>query len=227
VAVSIELGDEISAELNTRVRALEYLIQQKALPGVLETVPTYRALLVYYEPSMIAYGELIQAIAALVPQAQASALPPARLVELPVAYGGDLGFDLEAVAARLDLTTDEVVRLHAGAEYLVYFIGFTPGLPYMAGMPERLNIPRLDQPRLRTPPGSVAIGGTQCCIYSVESPGGFWVLGRTPVPLYDPGVPEPILLRPGDRVRFRAIDRCEYDAITTAVAAGRFVPVIS
>jgi KipI family sensor histidine kinase inhibitor len=227
VAVSIELGDEISADLNTRVRALEYLIQQKGLPGVLETVPTYRALLVYYDPSTIAYRELVQAIAALVPQAQASALPPARLVELPVEYGGDLGFDLEAVAARLRLTPDDVVRLHAGAEYLVYFIGFTPGLPYMAGMPERLTIPRLDQPRLRTPPGSVAIGGTQCCIYSVESPGGFWVLGRTPVPLYDPGVPEPILLKPGDRVRFRAIEGPEYDAITTAVAAGRFVPVIT
>jgi inhibitor of KinA len=227
VAVSVELGDEISAELNTRVRALEYLVQQQALAGVAEMVPTYRALLVHYDPSVVAYRDLVEAIAALVPQAQASRLPPARVVELPVGYGGDLGFDLEVVASRLCLTADDVVRLHAGAEYLVYFIGFTPGLPYMAGMPERLNIPRLEQPRLRTPAGSVAIGGTQCCIYSVESPGGFWVLGRTPVPLYDPGAPEPILLRPGDRVRFRAIERREYDAITSTVAAGRFTPVIS
>jgi inhibitor of KinA len=225
-AVSIELGDEISAEVNTRVRALEYLIQQKALAGVLETVPSYRALLVYYDPFLVTYRDLLQAIAALLPQAQASALPPARLVELPVSYGDDLGFDLEAVATRLGLTADEVVRLHAGAEYLVYFIGFTPGLPYMAGMPERLTIPRLDQPRLRTPAGSVAIGGTQCCIYSVESPGGFWVLGRTPVPLYDPAAAAPILLKPGDHVRFRAIDSGEYAAITAAVGAGRFAPVI-
>jgi KipI family sensor histidine kinase inhibitor len=227
VAVSIELGDEIGAELNTRVRALEYLIQQKALPGVVETVPTYRALLVYYDPFLLGYRELIQAIATLVPQARAATLPPARMVELPVCYGDDLGFDLETVAARLSLAPDEVVRLHAGAEYLVYFIGFTPGLPYMAGMPERLTIARLDQPRLRTPAGSVAIGGTQCCIYSVESAGGFWVLGRTPVPLYDPTSADPILLRPGDRVRFQAIDRAGYDAIAAAVAAGRFAPTIA
>jgi inhibitor of KinA len=227
VAVSVELGDEIGAELNTRVRALEYLIQQKAVRGVVEMVPTYRALLVYYDPSLVRYGELIQAIAALVPQARTAALPPARIVELPVCYGGDLGLDLAAVAERLSLAPDEVVRLHAGAEYLVYFIGFTPGLPYMAGMPERLTIARLDQPRLRTPAGSVGIGGTQCCIYSVESAGGFWVLGRTPVPLYDPSAAEPILLKPGDRVRFRAIDRGEYDAIAGAAAAGRFIPAIA
>ena len=118
------------------------------------------------------------------------------------------------------------VRLHAGAEYLVYFIGFTPGLPYMTGAPERLTIPRLDTPRVKVPAGSVAIGGTQCCIYSVESPGGFWLLGRTPVRLYDPAATEPILLRPGDRVRFHQIDRREFDDVAARVAAGRFRPVI-
>ena len=106
------------------------------------------------------------------------------------------------------------------------FIGFTPGLPYLSGLPEPLHIPRLEQPRLKTPPGSVSIGGMQCCIYSVESPGGFWVLGRTPVPLYDPSAPNPILLRAGDHVRFRRIDRAEFDAITTKVAAGKYDPVI-
>ena len=225
-AVSVELGDEISLELNIRARALEYLILQKGVPGVLETVPTYRSVLVYYDPATIAYRELVDAIAPLVTQAQAAALPPSRLVELPACYDPDLGFDLETAAARLSLSPGELARLHAAPEYLVYFIGFTPGLPYLAGMPERITIPRLEQPRLKTPPGSISIGGSQCVIYSVESPGGFWVLARTPVPLYDPKASEPILLRPGDRVRFRVIDRHEYDEIAAAVTAGAFTPRI-
>jgi len=226
LAVSAELGEEISAEVNTRVRALEYLVDQKALPGVVETVPSYRSLLVYYDPSVVGYDALCAQLAALAEQATTTAMPPAREVELPCCYEGELGTDLEAAAARLGLSVDELVALHAGAEYLVYFIGFTPGLPYMTGAPERLTIPRLDTPRVKVPAGSVAIGGTQCCIYSVESPGGFWLLGRTPVRLYDPDATEPILLRPGDRVRFHQIDRREFDEVAARVAAGRFRPVI-
>ena len=225
-AVSVELGDEISFELNTRARALEYLIHEKALAGVVETVPSYRAVLVYYDPMTIGYRELVDALTPLVAQAQAAALPASRLVELPACYASDLGFDLEIAAERLRLSPAELVRVHAAAEYVVSFIGFTPGLPYLAGMPERITIPRLEQPRLKTPAGSVSIGGSQCVVYSVESPGGFWVLARTPVPLYDPKAADPILLRPGDRVRFRVIGRGEYDDIAGAVAGGRFAPRI-
>jgi KipI family sensor histidine kinase inhibitor len=214
-------------EVNTRVRALEFLIQQKALAGVVETVPTFRALLVYYDPAHVGYDDLCASLADLAEQATPSALPPPRLVELPCCYTPELGLDLEPAAARLGLSPEELARLHAGADYLVYFIGFTPGLPYMTGMPERLTLARLDTPRVKVPAGSVGIGGTQCCIYSVESPGGFWVLGRTPLALYDPGAPEPILLRPGDRVRFRAVDRREFDDIAARVAARTFRPVIA
>ena len=224
--MSVELGEEISAEVNTRVRALEYLVDQKALPGVVETVPSYRSLLVYYDPSVVGYDALCAQLAALAEQATTTAMPPAREVEVPCCYEGELGTDVEAAAARLGLSPDDLVRLHAGAEYLVYFIGFTPGLPYMTGAPERLTIPRLDTPRVKVPAGSVAIGGTQCCVYSVESPGGFWLLGRTPVRLYDPDAAEPILLRPGDRVRFRPIVRRQFDDVAMRVAAGRFRPVI-
>jgi KipI family sensor histidine kinase inhibitor len=226
LAVCVELGEEISVEVNTRVRALEFLIQQKGLTGVVETVPTYSSLLVSYDPRAIAYEALCASLAALVPQATTAVLPPARMVELPCCYDDpELGFDLTTAAGRLGLSTDELIRLHAGAEYLVYFIGFTPGLPYMTGMPERIHIPRLDTPRTKTPPGSVGIGGIQCCIYSVESPGGFWILGRTPLALYDPGGSEPTLLRPGDRVRFRRIGRAEFDSISIAVAARTYQPV--
>jgi inhibitor of KinA len=222
----VELGDEITRDINARVLALEYLIHQKRVPGVGETVPSYRALLVYYDPLVIGYEELIATLRELLAAARPEVLPPVRTVELPCCYGGELGFELEAAAAKLGLPADEVACLHAEADYYVYFVGFTPGLPYMTGMPERLTIPRLTNPRLKTPPGSVSIGGVQCCIYSVESPGGFWVLGRTPVRLYDPTAPDPILLRAGDHVRFRPIDRAEYDAIAAEVDAGRYTPRI-
>jgi inhibitor of KinA len=226
LALSVEVGDDISVEVNTRVRALEFLIDQKALPGVVETVPTYRALQVYYDPSIVGYEALCASLAALAQQAGATAMPRAREVELPCCYDDELGPDLQAAARRLELSVDELIRLHADGEYLVYFIGFTPGLPYMTGAPARLTIPRLDTPRVKVPASSVAIGGIQCCVYSVESPGGFWLLGRTPLRLYAPDAARPILLEPGDRVRFRRIDRAEFDDITVQVAAGTFTPVI-
>jgi KipI family sensor histidine kinase inhibitor len=217
-ALSVELGDEISQEVNARVLALDYVLRQRAVPGIAEMVPSYRALLVYYDPLVIDHEALTAMLRDLVLEARPDALPPARIVELPCCYGGELGFDLEPVAARLALSPDEIVALHTGAEYNVDFVGFTPGLPYLSGMPERLHIPRLERPRVKTPPGSVSIGGMQCCIYSVESPGGFWVLGRTPARLYDPTADDPILLRAGDRVRFRRIDRAEFDALAASVA---------
>jgi KipI family sensor histidine kinase inhibitor len=223
----VELGDEISVAVNTRVRALEYLIQQRGMPGVVETVPTFRSLLVYYDPGRIGYEALCATLQTLADQAASAVLPPARLVEIPCCYDPDLGLDLLAAAERLGMTPDELVRLHAGAEYLVYFVGFTPGLPYMAGVPERIQLPRLPTPRVKVPPGSVGLGGAQFCIYSVESPGGYWLLGRTPLRLYDPEAAEPTLLRAGDRVRMRPIDRAEYDEIAARVAARDFAPVIA
>jgi inhibitor of KinA len=226
VALSVELGDEISLEINTRVRALEFLIQAKGVAGVVETVPSFRALLVYYDPGLTDYDTLGAALRALAEHSNDAVLPPARRVELPCCYDPDLGPDLEAAAQRLDLTPAELVRLHAGAEYPVYFVGFTPGLPYMAGVPERIRLPRLQTPRVKVPAGSVGLGGDQFCIYSVDSPGGYWLLGRTPARLYDPRAEEPTLLRPGDRVRMRAIDRAEYDAIAARVEARAWQPTI-
>lgn len=227
MALCVELGDEISAEVNTRVRALEFLIQAKGLPGVVETVPSFRSLLVYYDPGQTGFDALCAGLGELAEQATTATLPPARLIELPCCYDPEFGLDLLAAAARLGLTVDELVRIHAGAEYVVYFVGFTPGLPYMAGVPERIRLPRLETPRVKVPAGSVGLGGAQYCIYSVESPGGYWLLGRTPVRLYDPEAAEPTLLRPGDRVRMRPIDRTEYDAIAARVATRTYAPVIT
>lgn len=224
-ALCVELGEEISVDVNTRVRALEFLVQQKGVPGVVEMVPSYRSLLVYYDPLVTDPDELAERIAAIAPHAASAALPPQRSIELPCCYADpSLGLDLAAAAERLGLSEDDLARRHAEVEYPLYFIGFTPGLPYMGGVPERIQLPRLETPRTKVPPGSVGIGGIQCCIYSVESPGGYWILGRTPLRLYDPDAADPILLRPGDRVTFRPIDRAEYDAIATAVAARTYRP---
>lgn len=214
-------------EINTQVRALEYLVGQKAVPGVVEMVPAFRSLLVYYDPRTVGYDELCATLETLAEQARTLELPPARSVALPCCYDPELGPDLLAAARRLALSVDELVRLHAGTPYLVYFIGFTPGLPYMAGVPERIALPRLETPRVRVPAGSVGIGGTQCCIYSVDSPGGYWLLGRTPLRLYDPGASDPVLLRAGDRVQLKPIDRAEFDDIASRVAARAYTPVIA
>ena len=225
-AVSVELGDEISREVNARVLTLERLLLDARIPGVVETVPTFRALLVHYTPDTLGWTDLRTRLGGLCDRLAGATPPPGRHVELPCAYGGEHGPDLEEVARRLALAPDEVVRLHAGAEHYVYFVGFTPGLPYMAGQPDRLTIPRLDRPRTKTPPGAIGIGGSQTSIYSVESPGGFWVLGRTPLRLYDPEAADPILLRAGDCVRFRPIDAAEFQAIATAIAHGNYQPRI-
>jgi KipI family sensor histidine kinase inhibitor len=220
VAVVVEVGDEISVAVNTRVRALEFLVQQAAVPGVTETVPSFRSLLVYYDPTVVGYEALCARLGELAAEAEHAALPPARRVELPCCYDDPaLGIDLAAAAERLGMSPDALVREHAGADYLVYFIGFTPGLPYLGGLPPRIALPRLETPRTKVPAGSVGIGGIQVCVYSVDSPGGYWILGRTPLALYDPGAAEPILLRPGDRIRFRPVDRREHDDIAAAVAA--------
>lgn len=226
LAVSVEFGDEVSRAVNARVLALDHLIRHEAVPGVVETVPTFCSVLVYYDPLAAGGEAMASTLEALARRAGGDAPPPARTVEIPCCYGGELGFELDRAAARIGLDPGEMARLHAAGDYHVYFVGFTPGLPYMTGMPERLHIPRLETPRTKTPPGSVGIGGVQCSIYSVESPGGFWVLGRTPLRLYDPAAADPILLRAGDRVRFRMIGRAEFDDIAARVTARTFVPRI-
>jgi inhibitor of KinA len=227
LAVVVEFDDAIGAALNRRLRTLEWLLADDRLAGVTDTVPSFRSLLVYYDPALISYDALRAAIRERIGQAALTSLPGSRCIEIPCCYRDpERGFDLAAVATRLGLDAEAVIALHTSAEYLVYFIGFAPGQPYLTGLPEQLAIPRLESPRTKTPAGSVGIGGTQCCIYSVESPGGFWVLGHTPVRLYDPDAAEPILLGPGDRLRFRSIDGDEYAHIAARVAQGSYRPVL-
>ena len=200
--ILVELGEGISPAAHRRVRAALHALGREPIPGVTNLHPAYASLLVSYDPS-VANGDRVEAeVASRLRTADAVTLPEPALVELPVRYGGESGPDLAAVAAACGLTAAEVVREHAAAEYLVYFLGFSPGFPYLGGLPPRLAVPRRPSPRTLVPAGSVAIGGAQAGVYPLASPGGWQLIGRTPAVLFDPGRTPPALLAAGDRVRF-------------------------
>jgi inhibitor of KinA len=216
-ALRIQLGEGIDPEVNRRVRAACAALERAAIRGVVECVPGYAAVTVHYQPHIVRYPELCRTLEAVVETGMDAALPPAYLVTLPVLYGGAQGPDLKFVAEHHRLSVDQVIELHSRPEYLVYMIGFAPGFPYLGGLPEELATPRLEKPRISTPRGSVAIGGSQTGVYSVESPGGWRVIGRTPVPLYDFTLERPTLLEAGDHLRFRPVSAAEYEEIEANV----------
>ena len=205
----VELGDTISPDVNRRVQRLMLQLQQAPPPGVREIAPGYRSLLVVYDPLSIACAELKGRIAEAAARQGLAGLPQAKLLTVPVFYGGGYGPDLEEVAGRLGIPTDEVIRLHTETIYRVYMIGFTPGYPYLGELPAALAVPRRSTPRTRVPKGSVGIAQRQTSIYPVESPGGWQIIGWTPIELFDPSRQPPSLLEMGDRVKFEAVRQVE------------------
>jgi inhibitor of KinA len=209
-SVLVRFGEEISPAHHRQVRRLSRWLMEQDWPFVRNIHPAYATVLVSYDPLLADFEEvelrLCQALALLTEMPD----PPQRTVELPVCYGGALGPDLAGVADHCGLTGDEVVRRHAAGEYLVYFLGFSPGFPYLGGLDGSLATPRLESPRHDVPAGSVAIGGSQTGVYPMRSPGGWRLIGRTPVPLFDPAADPPALLEMGDRVRFVPISMDEY-----------------
>lgn len=223
-AVTIEFGDRIAPELVARVRALDQVVEaarsRGELPGVVETMPTFRSLTVLYDPLQTTRALLDPALSVLLRQAEQVPPTAGRRWRLPVCYGGEFGADLAEVASATGLSPDEVVRLHAGCEVSVCMIGFMPGFPFMGDLPAALDMPRRREPRLRVPAGSVAITGSLTAIYPWQSPGGWQLIGRCPVPLFDAAAPTPSLLAPGDRVRFEAVTPQRLADLEAAIAAG-------
>lgn len=201
----VEIGEKISADDNRRVQELMLRLQQANLPGVRELAPSYRSLLVVFDPLTIAPEKLKAAITDVAARPGGSELPQAKLITVPVFYGGDYGPDLEWVAGHLGISTEEVIRLHTETVYRVYMIGFTPGYPYMGELPAALAVPRRSTPRTRVPKGSVGMAQRQTGIYPVESPGGWQIIGWTPIELFDPKRQIPSLLEMGDRVKFESV----------------------
>jgi KipI family sensor histidine kinase inhibitor len=201
----VELGDEICPSVNQRVQELFTALDLRPVDGVKELVPSYRSLLVVYDPLSISPGDLKRAIANTYQNLDQSELPEPRTIDIPIVYGGEHGPDLQSVAQYHQITPEAVVDYHTRPTYRVYMIGFTPGYPYLGEVPDAIATPRRKTPRILVPRGSVGIAKQQTGIYSVDSPGGWQIIGWTPVNLFDPQAEPPSLLMMGDRVRFQAI----------------------
>ena len=208
-AILIELGSEVDPEISSMVFALTDLIKDAGLNSDLEVLPTYRSVLVYYDPLVCSYAEMFDAVNGAVeglvePISVNSSL---KIVEIPVVYGGDDGPDLHFVADHAGITEDAVIELHSGTDYRVYMLGFSPGFPYLGGLDERIAAPRLKTPRVLVPAGSVGIAESQTGVYPNAGPGGWRIIGRTSVSLFDVNSSTPSLITPATKVRFIPVDQ--------------------
>jgi KipI family sensor histidine kinase inhibitor len=208
-SVLVELGDEISPRVNQNVRELFVGLDKRMIDGIQDIVPGYRSLLVVFNPLEIELERLKVKIDETAGRLDPSSLTPPKIIEIPVVYGDTYGPDLEWVADFHKISPEEVIQLHTQPLYRVYMIGFMPGYPYLGEVPDALVTPRRETPRTRVPKGSVAIAQKQTGIYPVASPGGWQIIGRTPVGLFDPGKKQPSLMVMGDQVQFYAISKEE------------------
>jgi inhibitor of KinA len=210
-AISIEFGDKIDPGLNTVVRRLYTLLKSGNYSGITDLNPTYRSLFVQYDPWVCSYERLVEIVEEHLPSLSARADETAEVKEVPVCYGGEFGPDLAEVASFHSLSVEDVIRLHCAPIYRVYMIGFTPGFAYLGGLDERLHTRRKNEPRKKVPAGSIGIADQQTGIYPIESPGGWQLIGRTPLKLFDLARESPFLLEAGDFVRFVPISGDEFE----------------
>jgi KipI family sensor histidine kinase inhibitor len=219
-AFIIKAGDEISEEINATVRKLLARLERENISGVTDFIPSYNELMVCYDPLVLDYKELLEVLRSCAAGLATMELPQADVVHVPVQYGGDYGPDLNYVAAFNGITEHEAVGIHSSSDCLVYMLGFTPGFCYLGGMDRRIATPRRETPRLKIPAGSVGIAGDQTGIYPLESPGGWQIIGRTPLRLFSPDEKPPFLFNAGDYIRFFPVDGDEYDRILGEVSTG-------
>ncbi|MGN7938943.1 5-oxoprolinase subunit PxpB [Metabacillus sp. 22489] len=218
-AITVSFGDEINQELHEEIISLTKLLDLEPFPGMIEVVPSFTAVTIYYSPfdvkrkylNLSIYEDVVMQIKQKLQSKKVSRNDPPTIITIPVCYGGEYGPDLTEVARYHKLSESDVIRLHSNHEYVVYMVGFTPGFPYLGGMSERLATPRKQTPRVAIPAGSVGIGGRQTGIYPLESPGGWQIIGRTPLKLFNYNRNEPTLLKAGDIVRFKPITAEQYD----------------
>jgi inhibitor of KinA len=218
-AIVLQFGDAIDRHTHLAVLAFTAALEQHPFAGFREFVPAFTTVTVYYDPWVVSdkgqqdpYACVMERLQQVLHQVKVHPEKTrTKLVEIPVCYGGKWGPDLELVAALNEITPEEVIRLHAGEEYLVYMIGFAPGFPYLGGMNDRIAAARKDKPRAKVLAGSVGIAGKQTGIYPIASPGGWQLIGRTPLVLFDPRRQPPSLLQAGDHIRFVPITEKEYE----------------
>lgn len=211
----MEFGSCISPKIHEVVRSMAIALEKNIPSGIIEFVPTYRAITVHYDALVTSFEELKVFLTELFENLNSVDVPSPRIVELPVCYGGDLGPDLEFVASSHNMSVEEVIKIHSELDYLIYMIGFTPGFPFLGGLSELLHTPRLDSPRKKVVAGSVGIANDQTGVYPVDSPGGWQLIGRVPIKLFNPDAEKPFLLSSGDILKFKPISEAEFVALSS------------
>lgn len=219
-AITVEFGRHIDIDANLKVLALDRAIAGERIAGISETVPTYRSLLIHYDPTRIGFAALSERVMSLV-QPVTNEAKNVRRWRVPVVYGGPYGIDLDEVARAHDISTSELIARHAGGHYQVAMIGFTPGFAYLSGLDPSIATPRRASPRPQTPPGTISIGGAQACVQCLAAPSGWHLLGRTPVRTFHPRREPVFLMEPGDAVTFQAIDASEFEQLDRAAERGQ------
>ena len=221
-ALTVEFGSTIDTDINRRVLSLDRAAAREKIAGILETVPTYRSLLVHYDPLVIGFEAMSERLLELA-RLPVEAANVARRWRIPVVYGGTFGIDLDDVARVHHITTDDVIARHTTNEYLVAMIGFTPGFAYLSGLDPSIATPRRENPRTQTPAGTISIGGAQACVQCLAAPSGWHLLGRTPVRTFHPKRNPVFLLEPGDQINFFKIVATEFEALDRAAEKGESV----
>mgnify|MGYP004655606945 FL=1 len=221
-ALVVEFGNEINEAINEKVHALAKKIRQENIPGITEMIPTFRSLLVSYDMLQISYSKLSVMLSVLSRELEMNRAAHRRIVKIPCCYGARFGADLTDMERLTGLSREEIIELHSSVDYKIYMLGFLPGFVYLGGLDKRLEVPRLDTPRVRIGKGAVGIGGNQTGIYPMDSPGGWRLIGGTPVDLYDPEREDPVLLRAGEYIRFVPISIMDYYDIRQEILKGTY-----
>lgn len=221
-AFLIKLGNEISIEINKKIRALSIQISQSGIRGIVELIPAYNELMVCYDPLVIEFDLLLEKLKYIENNLDSTSLSPAQLIHIPVCYEPDFALDIKVVASANMLSVDEVIQIHSSSHYLVYMLGFTPGFCYLGGMDGRLTTPRKEVPRIKIEAGSVGIAGNQSGIYPIDSPGGWQIIGKTPIKPFDIRRQPQFLIEPGDYIKFDPISLKEYIEIQRLVEKNKF-----
>jgi inhibitor of KinA len=222
LAIRICFGEEISESIHKRIHQFTSMLDVSKIHGIVEWVPAYNSVAIYYHPEMISYQKLVDTVKKIYYTSTNVSPLQSIVYEIHVYYGGKTGEDLSFIAQYHQLREEEVIALHANKEYLIYMMGFVPGFPYLGGISQKLAVPRLDHPRPRVLAGSVGIGGNQTGIYPSEVPSGWRIIGRTPVKLFDIDNPNPILLSAGNYIKFSPIEWNEYEKINHLVAKKKY-----
>lgn len=225
-AMVVEFGNAIDEKINDKVHALANLLEKKNIEGVIETLPTFRSLMVVYDYTIITFEELRTKIQNLELEDGESGIRARKIIEIPCCYGARFGVDLSDMEKITGIDRDEIIKIHSGTDYKIYMLGFLPGFVYLGGLDKRINAPRLKTPRLKISPGAVGIGGSQTGVYPLASPGGWRLIGGTPLDFYNPERSEPVLCRAGEYIRFKPVNIDEYYDIRHLVIKNQYEPKV-